>query len=75
MRSLDYPTARTKTAVKGAKRKVYQMCIRDRAWEEMSLEEHMKIYEDQGIGRKDAMKMVAKDRGISKREVYQGLLD
>ena len=48
---------------------------KQRAWEEMSLEEHMKIYEDQGIGRKDAMKMVAKDRGISKREVYQGLLD
>lgn len=36
---------------------------KQRAWEEMSLEEHMKIYEDQGIGRKDAMKMVAKDRG------------
>ena len=35
---------------------------KQRAWEEMSLEEHMKIYEDQGIGRKDAMKMVAKDR-------------
>ena len=48
---------------------------KQRAWEEMSLEEHMKIYEDQGIGRKDAMKMVAKDRGISKREVYQGLLE
>lgn len=44
------------------------------AWENVSLEEHMKIYEEKGMTRKDAMKAVAKDRGISKREVYQGLL-
>ena len=37
----------------------------------MSIEEHMKSYEDQGIERKEAMKLVAKDRGISKRDVYQ----
>ncbi len=43
-------------------------------WESMSLEEHMAVYEGQGIDRKEAMKLVAKDRGISKREVYQGLL-
>ncbi len=44
-------------------------------WEEMSLEDHMKIYENQEIPKKEAMKLVAKDRGISKREVYQGLLE
>lgn len=43
-------------------------------WEEMTLVEHMAYYEKQGISRKDAMKMVAKDRGISKRDVYQQLL-
>lgn len=43
-------------------------------WEDMSLEEHMVLYEKEGMSRKDAMKAVAKDRGISKREVYQGLL-
>ena len=43
-------------------------------WMEKSLEEHMQIYESQGIPRKEAMKLVAKDRGISKRDVYQGLL-
>lgn len=43
-------------------------------WEKLTLEEHMRIYEDQGIERKDAMKRVALDRGISKREVYQRLL-
>lgn len=44
-------------------------------WESMSLEEHMAVYEGQGIARKEAMKMVAKDRGISKRDVYQALLN
>ena len=44
------------------------------SWEEISLEEHMDIYEKQGLSRKDAMKQVAKDRGISKRDVYQQLI-
>lgn len=43
-------------------------------WEEMSLEEHMDYYMNQGISKKDAMKMVAKDRGIGKRDVYRQLL-
>ncbi len=43
-------------------------------WETLSLEEHMAHYEKQNISRKDAMKLVAKDRGISKREVYAALL-
>ncbi len=43
-------------------------------WEETSIREHMRIYEDKGIDRKEAMKKVAADRGISKREVYQSLL-
>ncbi len=46
-----------------------------RAWEQMTINEHMAIYEAQDIPRKEAMKLVAKDRGISKREVYQALLD
>lgn len=43
-------------------------------WQEISIEEHMKLYESQGMDRKEAMKKVAGDRGISKREVYQTLL-
>lgn len=43
-------------------------------WETMSLEEHMAHYESQGIDRKEAMKLVAKDRGVSKRDIYQSLL-
>lgn len=43
-------------------------------WEALSLEEHMAHYESQGIDRKEAMKCVAKDRGVSKRDIYQALL-
>ena len=43
-------------------------------WQSISVEEHMRVYEEQGVDRKDAMKQVAKDRGISKREVYNYLL-
>ena len=43
-------------------------------WEEMSMEEHMELYLGQGMDKKAAMKQVAKDRGIGKRDVYQALL-
>ena len=43
-------------------------------WEALSLEEHMAHYESQGIDRKEAMKRVAKYRGVSKRDIYQALL-
>lgn len=43
-------------------------------WLSVDIHEHMAFYEKQGIEKKDAMKLVAKDRGISKREVYQQLL-
>jgi len=43
-------------------------------WLKISIEEHMEIYENQGIDHKEAMKMVAKDRGIAKRDVYNYLL-
>lgn len=45
-----------------------------KSWTEMPIEEHMEHYEGQGIVQKEAMRMVAKDRGISKREVYQYLM-
>lgn len=45
------------------------------AWEEMSIEEHMEHYLSQGMDKKNAMKAVAKDRGIGKRDVYQMLLE
>mgnify|MGYP000351220010 FL=1 len=44
------------------------------SWEEISIEEHMEIYEKKGMSRKDAMKQVAKDRGVSKRNIYSYLM-
>lgn len=40
-------------------------------WKTLSLKEHMAYYETKGIAQKEAMKLVAKDRGVSKRDVYQ----
>lgn len=45
------------------------------AWESMSMIEHTQMYMDQGMNKKEAMKAVAADRGIGKREVYQALLE
>lgn len=46
-----------------------------RSWEQISIKEHMEQYEKQGMDRKSAMKAVARDRGMGKREVYQYLLN
>lgn len=43
-------------------------------WEQMSVEEHMEYYMKQDIPKKEAMKKVAKDRGVGKRDIYQALL-
>ncbi len=43
------------------------------AWKGMSIEEHMAFYEKDGMDSKTAMKQVAKDRGVGKREIYQYL--
>lgn len=43
-------------------------------WEELSIEEHMDFYLAQDIEKREAMKRVAKDRGVSKRDVYSQLL-
>lgn len=45
------------------------------AWNALTVPEHMEHYLSRGMERKDAMKQVAKDRGVSKREIYQILLD
>ena len=44
------------------------------AFEDMSIEEHMDMYLSQGMDKKEAMKAVAKDRGVSKRDIYNALL-
>ncbi len=44
------------------------------AYEDMSIEDHMQLYLDAGMDKKEAMKAVAKDRGVSKRDIYNALL-
>ena len=52
-----------------------ELLARERArFEKLSIEEHMQQYLDQGMDKKEAMKAVAKDRGVSKRDIYQALL-
>ena len=40
----------------------------------ISIEEHMDMYMKKGVDKKEAMKLVAKDRGVSKREIYSSLI-
>ena len=47
----------------------------EQSWESISVEEHMERYLSNGMDRKSAMKQVAKDRGVGKREIYQMLLN
>jgi len=44
-------------------------------WQEMSIAEHVELYISQGMDKKEAMKAAASDRGVSKRDIYQALLD
>ena len=44
------------------------------SFENMTIEEHLKSYTDKGIDKKEAMKLVAKDRGVSKRDIYNSLI-
>ena len=45
------------------------------SWEKITIEEHMELYENKGHSRKEAMKLVANDRGMTKRDVYQYLIN
>ena len=44
-------------------------------WEDMSIEEHIRYYIEQGVDKKEAVKKVASDRGLSKRDVYSVSVD
>ena len=37
----------------------------------LSLEEHYRFYEEKGFSKKEIIKMIAKDRNVSKNEIYQ----
>ena len=60
--------------MEGADRKALEE-EKQRAYDDMELEEHMAVYTDRGMTRKEAMKKVAADRGLSKRDVYRMLVE
>ncbi len=45
------------------------------AYENLSIEEHVQGYIDKGLDKKEAMRQAAKDRGVSKRDIYNALLE
>ncbi len=47
----------------------------EKSFEEMSLEEHYKFYEEKGLEKKEIIKQIAKDRKVSKNEIYQKFLE
>lgn len=55
--------------IEGASRKAMEEESR-KEWDKLSVEEHMELYLSQGMDKKSAMKLVAKDRGVSKRDIY-----
>jgi len=59
--------------IEGKKRAELVQEERDK-WMSMSIEEHMDVYLSQGLSKKDAMKQVAVDRGVSKRDIYNELI-
>ena len=40
-------------------------------WANMSVARHVDFYVDQGLKKMDAIKNVAKDRGVAKNEIYK----
>jgi len=59
--------------IKGVDRAVLEETERAK-WSELSIPEHMEIYLAKGMDKKDAMKAVAKDRGVTKQEIYKACL-
>lgn len=71
--SANEPKGECVLVIEGLSRKMLEEEAR-RQWEELSIQEHMDHYLSAGMEKKDAMKQVAKDRGVPKRVIYQALL-
>lgn len=56
--------------IEGADQKQLDQDLAD-SWESITVKDHMKQYMDQGLEEKEAMRLVAKDRGVSRRDIYQ----
>ena len=69
----EKPLGECVLVIEGKSRKAMEEEARA-SWEVIGIEEHMEIYLKQGKDKKEAMKLVAKDRGVTKRDIYQYLL-
>ena len=69
----EEPKGECVLVIQGKSRKELKDAERE-IWMEMNVQEHMTYYEFQGLSRKEAMKRVAKDRGVGKRDIYKELL-
>lgn len=57
-------------------RDVQDLIEREQAkYESLTIEEHVKLRMEEGLSKKDAIKKVAEERGLPKREVYSAALD
>lgn len=71
--SSEAPKGEFVLVVEGANEELLQEETR-RQWDDLSLEEHVKYYMEQGLDKKDSIKKVASDRDVSKRDVYNSLI-
>ncbi|NLY76757.1 MAG: 16S rRNA (cytidine(1402)-2'-O)-methyltransferase [Tissierellia bacterium] len=49
--------------------------VEDTSFDDMSIKEHIKMYMDEGLSKKDSIKKVAKERNIPKNQVYREGID
>lgn len=70
----DEPKGEFVVVIEGKSRAQLEAEVRS-SWEDITIQEHIKRYLDKGIDKKEAMKLVAKERGVSKRDIYQNLLE
>ena len=70
----DRPLGECVLVLEGKDRSVIEEEERSQ-WLDISVQDHVKHYEEMGLSRKDAMKQAALDRGMTRREVYQVLLE
>jgi 16S rRNA (cytidine1402-2'-O)-methyltransferase len=49
--------------------------MEEEKWEQLSIKDHLRMCIDAGMDKKEAVKKVAKERGIGKREVYEDSID
>ena len=58
--------------IEGISKEKQQECETEK-WAALSLEDHIQVYINKGLDRKEAMKRVAADRGVAKRDIYNKL--